>query len=168
MKRSDYNKFLAAAPQELPKGYKLLNFHNDDYWEMLTRVVNGDKINFDKAYLEKFHGFPYVAGIDIFPLDFVAPDEQEEILRGSLIKHIMAASDALENESIVTEAAEKLICQVEEWCNVAIDRSSKVKRQLFTLAEQLFSLYSEEESDEITLMNLLCNEGIYRDRKSVV
>lgn len=162
MKRSDYNKFLAAAPQELPKGYKLLNFHNDDYWEMLTRVVNGDKINFDKAYLEKFHGFPYVAGIDIFPLDFVAPDEQEEILRGSLIKHIMAASDALENESIVTEAAEKLICQVEEWCNVAIDRSSKVKRQLFTLAEQLFSLYSEEESDEITLMNLLCNEGIYR------
>lgn len=42
MKRSDYNRFLAVAKKELPQGYSMLNFHDDDdYWQYLTRVEIG-------------------------------------------------------------------------------------------------------------------------------
>ena len=39
---------------------------------MVTRIINSRTISFDKERLEKYHGFPYIAGIDIFPFEFSA------------------------------------------------------------------------------------------------
>ena len=77
MKRPDYNRFLQIADQIMPEGYKIFNISSDeDNDNMLTRIINGRAINFEKTHLEKFHGFPYVSGIDIFPLDFIAPNRK--------------------------------------------------------------------------------------------
>lgn len=167
MKRSDYNRFLAVAKKELPQGYSMLNFHDDDdYWQYLTRVVNSRQISFDEERLEKFHGFPFVVGIDIFPMDFLAQDPEEERLRCDLAALAAAVSDVIGDSGGITEELEQKICQLEEMCNVRVDRSGNVRRQLYTLSEQLFSLYGEEESSELTLMPLWMDQGVFRMPKS--
>ena len=86
MKRPDYNRFLQIADQIMPEGYKIFNISSDeDNDNMLTRIINGRAINFEKTHLEKFHGFPYVSGIDIFPLDFIAPNREDDDFQCELI-----------------------------------------------------------------------------------
>ena len=83
MLREDYEKFCQVALDDLPEIYELLNFEHSDDGEYrcddyLTRVYTGNRIRMDKAYLEKFHGFPYVAGMDVFPIDYMAPTQKDD------------------------------------------------------------------------------------------
>lgn len=168
MKRADYNKFLTVAKKELPEGYGLLNFHdcyNGDFtWEFMTRVVNKDRICFDEDFLEKFHGFPFITGIDIFPLDFLAEDPETEEQRDELTKFVLVTADLVdeENKNIDTYEVESQLCQIEELCNVKIDRKGLVKQQLYLLAERLFSLYDEQGGSEVTQMILWLANGKYK------
>lgn len=166
MKRDDYNRFLAVAEKELPKGYRLMSFRNDDYWEMLTRVLNGKEIRYDEAHLEKFHGFPFVVGMDIFPLDFLSTDEEEEKLRDDLINFVASVADTFENADVEEDEKERKLCEVERLCNVTIDRDGGVKRQLYILMDQLFSLYGEDEAKYITVMPVWLRAYDYKMPKS--
>ena len=78
MKRPDYNKFCSIAEKEMP-GYNIVNIHTDEGWEAFTsRIVNGKRIRFSKEEQDEFYGCPYIVGLDIFPLDYVAPDKEED------------------------------------------------------------------------------------------
>ena len=131
MKRPDYNRFLQIADQIMPEGYKIFNISSDeDNDNMLTRIINGRAINFEKTHLEKFHGFPYVSGIDIFPLDFIAPNREDDDFQCELISIVNSVAKFIrtlqENEeSINEENLQELnlkINQIEELCGVEIDR----------------------------------------------
>lgn len=156
MKRADYNRFLAVAKEELP-GYSLLNCHNvyngEIYWGFLTRVVNGKQVNFTEEHLDKFHGFPYVTGLDIFSMDFVAP-AGEEFIQAGLVNLVAIAIQSMDSACADEEEKEERLCQVEELCNVRLNRAGNVKQQLYFLMERLFSMYSEQEAEKITLMPL--------------
>ena len=79
MMRPDYNRFLEVAPRELPDYYQVLHMDlNKEYTDPMLRITNGRTIPFDKERTEKFHGFPMVAGVDIFPLDYLYPDDAKE------------------------------------------------------------------------------------------
>ena len=73
MRRPDYNRYLKVAKDIMPEGYEIFDMNTDaDNDNAIARIINGRNINCDGIHLEKFHGFPYVAGIDIFPLDYIA------------------------------------------------------------------------------------------------
>lgn len=170
MKRADYNKFLSVAEAELPEGYGLLNHRTvhdgESLWEFMIRVMNGHKICFEKQHLEKFHDFPFAVGIDIFPLDYLIADKQAEERRAKLL-YLMTMAGIAIDESPDSEKTERLIRQVEEACNVTIARNGEVKRQLYSLEEQYFSLYSEQEAEEITIMpNWVNSKLTYKFPKS--
>ena len=149
MTRPDYNRFMTVAEKELPQGYSVMEVHRDTKWdEIFARVINSRKIQLDQPFLEKFHGFPFVAGVDIFPLDYLAPDEEELQLLASLADPVVMCANTIDDESIDDEMEEQ-ICEIEELCNVKIDRSRSVKNQLFRLATKLCTLYGEQEADKI-------------------
>ena len=152
MLRDDYIRFNKIAQQELPHGYWVMNFHTEEFWEMLTRVTNGNKVRMDKERLEKYHDFVYVAGIDIFPLDYVAPTEEEEELRDYMIQVVQEAINALDDENINRYGIEDNLLAVETVCSMKLDRKRPIKLQLFTLLEKLYSLFQAEESSEVVLM----------------
>lgn len=164
MKRADYNQFLSVAGKELPECYSLMNCHNkyngEIYYEFLTRVVNGRQICFDEAHLKKFHGFPYVSGIDIFSLDFISANEEEETKRINMVDYISDVADIMDGEYTGGTALEGQLCRIEELCSVKIDRKGDVKQQLYLLMEQLFSIYNEQEAEEIAMMP----PGLKKDR----
>ena len=79
MLRDDYEKFRTIMDDELPSEYHILDFdHEESYGNFLLRIVNGSQINYSDTYLKEHHEFPYLAGIDIFPVDYVYPDEEKE------------------------------------------------------------------------------------------
>ena len=78
MKRADYNKFMEVAPKELPNGWYVLSPQLQESWSQpFMRVVTGHCVDIRPEYLERFHGCPYVIGIDIFPVDYIPKDKEE-------------------------------------------------------------------------------------------
>lgn len=172
MKRPDYERFIRIYNKIMPENYEIYNITtdmaDDDF---LTRVINVRTISFEKTHLEKYHGFPYAAGIDIFPLDFIAPDEEDDEYQREVIAIVNTiAKDIrmLENdeEYDIEEKKKEIddnINQIEQMCKVNIDRDKNIVQQLNILIDRLCGLYTEDEAEYITLMPLWLDGGIWRD-----
>ena len=75
--REDYMKLLEVLPKELPAGYVVRSpLLEDGYPEFHSFVANSDSISIEPEHLAKFHGCPFVVGVDIFPLDALPKDEK--------------------------------------------------------------------------------------------
>lgn len=186
MKRMDYRKFLEVAAQELPSNYYLNNFHNEnDFTDYMTRVVNEHAISFEAKHMEKYHGFPYVSGIDIFVLDYMAPSEDENIKQVELLKQIagqiaeltvnierMSAEswDIAEKElrnsgSPVWYEKKNYLEKIASEYGLKIPDGMPLLRRLYVLSEEIMALYSDTvkypNPEKITLMPLWVNGGQY-------
>lgn len=171
MLRDDYVKFLRVT-SELPEGYMVLTVDNTpDYDEMLARVVNSNKISEDAQWLTNHHQFPFPAGIDVFPLDYLLPDKEEESERGHLISVVSAVSNRVNDDNQNTEEMQKLVEDVESMCAVKFDRSRSLRWQLKQLLDKLFMLYTpgisdiETEPREVVLMTYWITDGNHKYKK---
>lgn len=153
MKRPDYQKFLQIAPMEFEPPFELINFHTDKEWsDMLTRVINGRAINLQQKHLERFHGCPYAVGIDIFPLDFVSRNPEEDQLQLELVKIVLDAVGTVteyETGKCSLEEMVGLLAQIENLCNVKFDVKKPLDQQLRILGDRLCMIYQDEDADEI-------------------
>lgn len=157
MFRDDYIKFLTVAQRELKNiwpDYKILNYHNGDYWEMLSRVVNVSTINFDEPRMKRFHGYPFAAGVDIFPLDYVCRDEEEEEARKVVASMIFSIADNWTEDSLknLTDELNERLDMIEDSLGKKFDRKHNLRMQLFEMGEAMYSLYTRDEADEVALM----------------
>lgn len=155
MKRPDYNKFLKVAPQEFPKDYHIINYHNDDdYWDVMSRVINDQAIHFDKEFLEENYFCPFVAGVDIFPLDYFPTKEGEADVLKDLIQDVKNTADGYGLGFYKGEELEIRLQQLEILCNMKIKREGDLRENLYDIVTSLYSLYHDEEADKIVNMPL--------------
>ena len=143
MKRPDYIKFCEIAPHEM-KGYDIVNIHTDLGWDMLiTRIVNGKVISYNIDRMEKYHGCPWVIGLDIFPLDYVAPTEEEDEYHCQLQRIVEVFANTLESGEHDEEKIRETALKIEEMFNVKFDYEKPLSTQLLKLAERLSMMYTE-------------------------
>lgn len=160
MKREDYKKFLKVSEKELPEGYHIISYRNDnDYWDVMARVVNSTNISFDEKFLEENCYFPFSTGVDIFPLDFAPTKEREVNILKGLVDNIKGIADDYGIGVLKGEVLEDALLTVEELCNIKIDRQGNIREQLYDVVVSLYSLYREEESKEVGLMALWLENG---------
>lgn len=70
MLREDYDKFCEVVEDELPDECLFWDYRKTKgYTNTVGRIINSKVHVQEYELLEKYHGFPYVAGIDIFWLD---------------------------------------------------------------------------------------------------
>lgn len=171
MKRQDYNRFLRIAEKEMPDGYHLFNISSDkDNNNMLTRIISSRTMRFDEDYLDRYNGFPFIVGIDIFPLDFIAPNKEDDDFQCEIIKIVNnVANYGRELNSMNEEPTEEILAayeeniqNVEQLCAVSIDRNKDIVQQMNILVDQLCSLYTEEEAEYVTIMTLWVDNRSYR------
>ena len=152
MKREDYTRFCQIVRQEQGE-LEIINFHTDPEWkDMLSRVINGRSVNYTEEHLRKYHGFPYVAGLDIFPLDYVAPTEEEDKLQCSMISIVEAFSANIRNNTATPEEIEQTTKDIEQMCGVEFNNLEPLATQLLKLGERLSMMYTDEESQAVALM----------------
>lgn len=160
MKRMDYEKFQKIAPSELPEGYTILSYYNEEhYWDVMMRVINADFACADPEFLDKNHNNPYASGIDIFPLDYVTRDKEEEALQKELVELVKSVADTNGKGYLNDVELEQWLILIENLCNQKIDRKGNIKNQLYKLLTALYALYTEPESDRIALIPQYLDAG---------
>lgn len=160
MFRQDLLQFLKVAKKELPKGFEVLNiFETPDYDQEIVRVTNSMYINPDDAFTEKYHGFPFAAGLDIFPLDYIPKEPEERDLQISLISIVSTAAnawmqdpEAADEPETFLEERDKLTREAEEVLNTKLDRNGNMVNQLYKLQDALCALYGPEDSDTVGIV----------------
>ncbi len=164
VKRPDYERLLKILQRELPEGYKLSTpFNSEEHRQFFSGVSNGTEMDLSKAHVEKFYGCPFVAVIDIFPLDYLPRDPKEEELVRSLFVIIWNAVQLIKDEA-EPEEIERAVRDVEEYLNVKIDRNKQLRSQLWKLANQLAMSYHEEEGDYLVPWCSYINYGVKFDK----
>lgn len=153
MLRDDYIRFNELAAKELPEGYVVLNVETEaKFKEMLTRVTNGRHIRLDRKHLEKYHEYPYIAGIDIFPLDYVSTDVEAEVLRKKIAKIVSDVIPRINEDNRHTAVMERTLERIETMCDVKFTEEKPIRQQLYILLDKIYALYTEEEATEVALM----------------
>ncbi len=159
MKRADYNRFMEVANRELPEGFCAYNYKNhDDFWLFLARVVGKPRICFEEDHLKRFHEFPYIAGVDIFVLDYVSSDEEKEDTRCTLARYMIKIADEIADGNLTGKDAEAALKKLENLRGIRIaGPESKKKadmdafrRRMYEEVEKLFSMFQEDESEMLT------------------
>lgn len=152
MFREDYNRFKEIAETELT-GYIIEKNTDDEYQHhMYTFIHNGNVIRWDKEHMEKYHGFPFRAGLDIYPLDYLAADPEDEEVRGELAGFIRCIAQSINDENQDTEEMKGLVKEVEELLHVRIDKNVSQKDPLYSLVESVYALYTREQASEAACM----------------
>lgn len=152
MKRQDYIRFCEIVQQQQGE-IEVINVHTDSDWtDMLSRVINGRIINYNPEHMKKYHGFPYIAGIDIFPLDYVAPTEEEDELQCNMISIVGSFADVVRRADTSQEEKVQVKKEIENLCGVKFNDTEPLSAQLLKLTERLAMMYSEEESHAVALM----------------
>ncbi len=152
MLRDDYKKFQEVAEAELPKDFVVMDYRKEGFHELLTYVGSGSSIRMDEEYFSKFHGFPFVAGIDIFPLDFASPDPEEEERRTELANLLQSAAGCVEKENPLSRETLSLLKQIESTLHCRLDHKKSLKVQLMDLTISLYDKYDRSTTDEIFLL----------------
>lgn len=151
MLRPDYDRFLDVIKRQWKNKYV---FHipgeTDNYNMTFAKVYNSNEVSFETEHLLKNHGFPYIAGVDIFPLDIIPDDEGE---RSAMIQLYTLLIEAASNIKEKAEEIDKLLEGIEELCKTKIDRDGNVEKQLCLLADLVSKSY---EGTENTNLMMLC------------
>ena len=156
MKRADYEKFLKVWKQEMPEGFDVLSFHtHPEHTKFLANVVGKSRICFEEEHLTKFHGFPYIAGVDIFVLDNISTDSESEKRRVNISLYIISVADDIYDGKCSAAKKEEYIANIEKWCNEKVDRKlegEELRAALYIIAEKQFGKFRPFESEELTQM----------------
>lgn len=161
MKRADYDKFLEVAASELPEGYVVISPYTEVEWqEQLARVTNSHAINFTDEFLDDYHGFPFVTGVDIFPYDYIPDDENLYQEKESLLSHVVSARDAyiekrdkIDDGTYKNELEDTLNTEIlflEKIFNIEFNRDTFLDNQLLCLYDQIAASYGNENDMYLT------------------
>ena len=163
MRRVDYTRFLHYAKKELPEGYLVTNVHNHtNHTQLITRVLNCSQITTEPTHLNRFYGFPYVGGIDIFITDNIPMNKEEEEIQLNLLAAVNSLglnwnnnyeNDDLNSDIVRTEEEKmEIVRQIEELCNVRMNPNQSIKQQLLVLSDRICAMYWEDEPNEVSLL----------------
>lgn len=142
MLREDFDHFRSLADEELSDGCWFMDYRwNDDFDHPIGRIINSRVLVQEGSRLEKYHGFPYVAGIDIYCLDDLPMDPGQEDNYFELVRYLYTLIDEirLNKEGSLQTSQQELeahICRAEELCQVTFDRSQPIKQQLYAVLEK--------------------------------
>lgn len=190
MLRGDYNMFLHYARTEMKDYYVEYNDALDPEEKRaydfmgITRINNTFKAEFDDEYLSSHFGFPYAAGLDVYPLDYL-PKDKETL---DLITQVYAfcintafkyksvywtnyAAPIGNYEGIVLDEAYESIRNV---TGIGIDKNGDILKQLNSVAENLAAITKSKDSESVACMghliqghNLIFPKDAFKSRMSV-
>ncbi len=161
MMRDDYDLFFEYAKKELPEGYCILTTdEQEEYAYPFGRITNSHSIDMRPEHLKKFHGCPYVVGVDIYPYDKLFPDDQMEKERDDRGNELLTALKLINTYGINSIELKKQLRKIEEINNVTIDRNRHIENQLAHLIDKISA---EARSEEAKEAYLLYSWILYRD-----
>lgn len=156
MKRADYERFLKVAQEELPEHYIVRDSNSEQYWiDNAASVLNWDEetyVELEKERLIKYHGCPFRISIDVFPLDYMYRNKQQEKIRDDLLMDIWYVIAAIDKK-METRQIIQGIKNIENFAQIKLpdltEDNQELKKQLRYLSDTIMQICTEEEADEL-------------------
>ena len=79
----DYVRFLDILSKEYGDKYIILNPYTKTWHSMnFTHITNTLSVSFEREHLKKWHGCPFMTGLDVYPYYYIPrnPDDEEYIM----------------------------------------------------------------------------------------
>ena len=154
MLRSDYNRFLSVAEKELPEELALDSLEtNPDFWGM-NPCVRSAVLCFHPKLFSKYREFPYHAFVDIFPLDELAEDPEEERQRENKVHLLFQMMKKVEGREGEPEKWEEELKQIEKLFSVQLDRRRSILTQLSGVMDRVYQEFNGRGGNTLTFMPL--------------
>lgn len=163
MLRKDYEKFLRVVnmmPEDIQftEGRFGVSSGFDQPFGRITNMGLRYQTEHDlKAwdlFLDRYHGYPELAGVDIFVLDRLAPTEEEEDERWQecrMLWYLITHANNKDEES--RRNVEDGIEKISAWLDKPIDRDGNLFQQFFIIYEALNAEFEDAGGQEITAMH---------------
>ncbi len=169
MTSEEYNKFLTVA-DELPNGCYVSDYRKKESYtdNMVTRVENSNLAIVSKETLQEFHGFPYIAGIDIFRLDSLPKSEELQEEYRTVVLYIAGVIGLIEQKekdekSVSQNKINDYLRKIEKICGKSIPRDEQIKKRLhYLLMEVVPVLYKDKEAEMVTNLPKWSDESDYQ------
>lgn len=155
MRREDYTRFLEIVADEFPQGWVQNIYTEAQCRNMHTRLMNSTVIDLSEGHLSRYHGCPFIVGVDIFPIDALPADEQElenERTLLSLIGNLLSLIDAQGDERMVLEEG---LVVLEEWFDMKFDRTEEV---LLNQLHRLYDRVSAKDTNTGDMLNIVTKQ----------
>lgn len=160
MMRKDYMRFLQEAPALLDAWYEIKSVYNDPTYDIVkARIINGRHVNFDAAFLEKFHGCPYVVGIDIFPIDHIPDDEKKLREQIDILNLLLKVEASVPEEGPYSEEDISLLQDLEKMLGLHVDYHNRLRHEVKKMFDIVSSRYVGEDTRQVTCMLALAVWG---------
>ena len=159
MLREDFDRFIAVAEMELPEEYHLFSIDTNRNWtQFFARIINAASIDYSSQRLQKFHGCPYIVGIDIFPLDTIPEDSQ---LEDTFTAYFAAIYQTGANYQHISSDIGEIIPDLENLYHIKIDKDKDVQNQLLKSAQLIAKSYQNSGSPIITDLSTHVSDKVF-------
>lgn len=153
MLREDYMRFLSEAPALLGKYYEIKSVYNDPEDDTIkARIINGRHICFEPDFLAKFHGCPYVVGIDIFPVDNITENKEALGKQVDGLRFLLKTVQSIPEEPPYGNDVLGLMKRIEKTFGIPIDYNNRLRHELKRIYDIVCALYQHENSQEVCSM----------------
>ncbi|WP_314730690.1 LicD family protein [Oribacterium parvum] len=165
MLRGDYNRFIEVVEKELPEELVFKSMEIDDTWDDFKAVVAKTKIGFFPELLRKYQEFPCGGAIDIFFLDELAKEPEDETYRKQVLEIFIFSLQLLDKKG-KTKQLKKELKKLEDLLHIQFDREKPLKAQLYRVIDHIFQEFNGEGGDWLAVMPFYIGQGICKYPKS--
>ena len=177
MLRPDLERFLEIMDRQ-QTNLICLNMYTDPEWGMhATKIINTTRYETDRDFLKEYHGFPFSAGVDIFPIDYVPRDKVLEMKQMDAVRlanelaHLIKEMEEYKADSKVHKEGENMLKDMVpklRKMSQGIVSQDVVKllddinyQNMTILVDKLEGAYTDKDSDYVTAMHRLANGQDY-------
>jgi lipopolysaccharide cholinephosphotransferase len=163
--------FTEILKAELPNNYKIFSFYNsEDYDQPKIFIANRQCLDYGNNQQESIltkmqYNFPYVTGIDIFPLDYVPSDPA---LLNTIINLYISAYDLAFNYDYyrLNGELESYLAQLESILNTEIKRDNHLRTTLWKMSDAIAMMTYEDEAKEVAYYPSCVVDGLQTRRNA--
>ena len=165
MLRSDYNRFIQVVEKELPEelGFKTLEVNNDFY--RLWGALGKQAIGFGTEVLRKYHECPFGVSIDIFKIDELPINPEEELLQKNISNMFSVILQIIEKND-KNRLLFKELQEIETLLQIHFDRGRDLRPQVAYLMDKIFQEYNGNRGEWLAVMPFYFDQGICKYPKS--
>ncbi len=153
MMRDDLDKLTRVAREDFAKeGLELVTPFTDEGFEQLVfRLVNTRNYCLREDFLKKYWLFPFMAGLDIFCLDYVPRDAKQLQDQRTLLVSSWLLVDHWKKDDMSKEDKMEVYQQLTDLLGIEQVEEKQIPNQLWKLTDRIGGLYRDEDADMMTI-----------------
>ena len=151
MLRDDYILFMDIISKHYTDRYHVLNPYTRTWYNMnFSHIINSRDKRFDKEYLKKWYGCPFMIGMDIYPYYYIPRNKTDEAYILSIlnkIDSIIALYALSEKQERAKETIAKELVELQHETGYVFTSDRPLENQLEILYDQVCRITTEDEAD---------------------